>query len=380
MTALAALYTPEHAMFRETCRRFFEKEVTPFHMKWEEEGIVPRALWRRAGEQGLLGMTMPEAYGGAGGDFLYSAILIEEQGRALASGPAFSLHNDIVVPYLLHYGSEEQKKKWIPKACSGELVTAIAMTEPGTGSDLQSVKTSAVMEGNHWVINGSKTFISNGQLADLVVVVAKTDPKLGAKGTSLIAVETDTPGFKRGRNLEKIGMKAQDTSELFFDNVRVPADHLLGLGTGLGFVQLMQQLPQERLVIAIQAVAAIEAALEHTLAYVKERKAFGKPIIDFQNTRFRLAELKTKAHIARVFVDDCIARHLKGELDVATAAMSKYWTTDLQCEVVDECLQFHGGYGYMWEYPIARLYADSRVQKIYGGTNEIMKELIGRTL
>jgi alkylation response protein AidB-like acyl-CoA dehydrogenase len=380
VTALAALYTQEHHMFRDTCRRFFDKEVTPFHKAWEEEGSVPRALWRKAGEQGLLGMTMPEEYGGAGGDFLYSAILIEEQGRAIASGPAFSLHNDIVVPYLLAYASEEHKKKWIPKACSGELVTAIAMTEPGTGSDLQSVKTSAVMDGNHWVINGSKTFISNGQLADLVIVVAKTDPKLGAKGTSLIAVETGTPGFKRGRNLEKIGMKAQDTSELFFDNVRVPADHLLGGGTGMGFMQLMQQLPQERLVIAIQAVAAIEAAMEHTLAYIKERRAFGKPIIDFQNTRFRMAELKTKSHVARVFVDDCIARHLKGELDVATAAMAKYWTTDLQCEVVDQCLQFHGGYGYMWEYPIARLYADSRVQKIYGGTNEIMKELIGRTL
>ena len=269
------------------------------------------------------------------------------------------------------------------RCVSGEVVTAIAMTEPGTGSDLQSVKTTAVMDGNHWVINGSKTFISNGQLADLVIVVAKTDPKLGAKGTSLIVVERGAEGFTRGRNLEKIGMKAQDTSELFFDNVRVPADHLLGGpegAAGMGFVQLMQQLPQERLVIAIQAVAAMEAALEHTLAYVKERKAFGKAIIDFQNTRFKLAELKTKAKIARVFVDDCIAKHLKGELDVATAAMAKYWTTDLQCELIDECLQFHGGYGYMWEFPIARLYADARVQKIYGGTNEIMKELIGRTL
>src|SRR6476620_5078844 len=258
-------------MFRDTCRRFFEKEVTPFHMKWEEEGIVPRELWRKAGEQGLLCMTMPEEYGGAGADFLYSAIMIEEQGRALASGPAFSLHNDIVVPYLLHYGTEEQKQKWIPKACSGELVTAIAMTEPGTGSDLQAVKTTAVMDGNHLVINGSKTFISNGQLADLVIVVAKTDPKLGAKGKSLIAVETKTEGFKRGRNLEKIGMKAQDTSELFFQDVG---------GPGMGFVQLMQQLPQERLVIAIQAIAAIEAAMTHTIAYVKERKAFGKQIID----------------------------------------------------------------------------------------------------
>ncbi len=379
MTSLAAHYTPEHEMFRDMCRRFFKKEVIPFHRAWEDEGIVPRALWRKAGERGLLGMTMPEEYGGAGGDFLYSAIMIEEQGRAIASGPGFSLHNDIVVPYLLHYGTEEQKKKWIPKACSGELVTAIAMTEPGTGSDLQAVKTSAVMDGNHWVINGSKTFISNGQLADLVIVVAKTDPELGAKGTSLIAVETSTQGFKRGRNLEKIGMKAQDTSELFFDDVRVPADNLLG-GPGMGFVQLMQQLPQERLVIAIQAIAAIETALEHTIAYVKERRAFGKQIVDFQNTRFKLAELKTKAQVARTFVDDCVARHLKRELDVATAAMAKYHTTELQCSLIDECLQFFGGYGYMWEYPIARLYADARVQKIYGGTNEIMKELIGRTL
>jgi len=379
VSALAQHLTPEHALFRETCRRFFDKEVTPFHLSWEEDGIVPRELWRKAGQQGLLGMTMPAELGGAGGDFLYSSILIEEQGRALASGPAFSLHNDIVVPYLNAYANDEQKQRWIPKACSGDVVTAIAMTEPGTGSDLQSIKTTAVMEGNHWVINGSKTFITNGQLADLVIVVCKTDPKLGAKGTSLIVVERDTPGFTRGRNLEKIGMKAQDTSELFFDNVRVPADNLLG-AAGMGFIQLMQQLPQERLVIAIQAVAAIEAALEHTLKYVKERKAFGKAVIDFQNTRFRLAELKTKAHVARVFVDDCVARHLKGELDVATAAMAKYWTTDLQCEVVDQCLQFHGGYGYMWEFPIARLYADARVQKIYGGTNEIMKELIGRTL
>jgi alkylation response protein AidB-like acyl-CoA dehydrogenase len=380
VTALAAHYTPEHEMFRDTCRRFFEKEVMPFHMKWEEEGIVPRELWRKAGEQGLLCTAMPEEYGGAGADFLYSAIMIEEQGRAIASGPAFSLHNDIVVPYLLRYGTEEQKKRWIPKACSGELLTAIAMTEPGTGSDLQGVKTSAVMDGNHWVINGSKTFISNGQLADLVIVVAKTDPKLGAKGTSLIVVERGTEGFKRGRNLEKIGMKAQDTSELFFDNVRVPADNLLGDGTGMGFIQLMQQLPQERLVIAIQAIAAIEAAMAHTVAYVKERKAFGKPIIDFQNTRFKLAELKTKALVCRTFVDDCTAKHLRGELDAATAAMAKYHATDLQCALIDECLQFFGGYGYMWEYPIARLYADARVQKIYGGTNEIMKELIGRTL
>jgi len=371
--------TQDQREIQALTRDFARAEIEPNASAWDRDHHFPRELFGKLAEIGLMGACVPEEYGGAGVDFLYNAILIEEQGRAIASGPAFSLHNDIVVPYLLHYGNEEQKKRWIPKACSGELITAIAMTEPGTGSDLQSVRTSAVMDGNHWVINGSKTFISNGQLADLVIVVAKTDPKLGAKGTSLIAVETTTEGFKRGRNLEKIGMKAQDTSELFFDNVRVPADNLLG-GPGMGFVQLMQQLPQERLVIAIQAIAAIEAAMEHTVAYVKERKAFGKSIIDFQNTRFKLAELKTKAQVARVFVDDCIARHLKGELDVATAAMAKYFATDLQCELIDECLQFFGGYGYMWEYPIARLYADARVQKIYGGTNEIMKELIGRTL
>ena len=298
MTALAAHYTPEHQMFRDTCRRFFEKEVTPFHMKWEEEGVVPRELWRKAGEQGLLGMTMPEEYGGAGADFLYSAILIEEQGRALASGPAFSLHNDIVVPYLLHYGTEEQKKKWIPKACSGELVTAIAMTEPGTGSDLQAVKTTAVMDGNHWVINGSKTFISNGQLADLVIVVAKTDPKLGAKGTSLIAVETHDRGLQaRPQSREDRHEGAGHVGAVLRGRARAGRS-ICWAGPAWASSQLMQQLPQERLVIAIQAVAAIEAALEHTLAYVKERKAFGKQIIDFQNTRFKLAELKTKAHVA----------------------------------------------------------------------------------
>jgi acyl-CoA dehydrogenase len=348
-------------------------------MKWEEDGVVPRALWRKAGEQGLLGMTMPEEYGGAGVDFLYNAILIEEQGRAIASGPAFSLHNDIVVPYLLHYGNEEQKKKWIPKACSGELITAIAMTEPGTGSDLQSVKTSAVMDGNHWVINGSKTFISNGQLADLVIVVAKTDPKLGAKGTSLIAVETTTEGFKRGRNLEKIGMKAQDTSELFFDNVRVPADNLLG-GPGMGFIQLMQQLPQERLLIAVTAVAAMDLAVRQTLQYTKERTAFGRPLFGFQNTKFKLAEAATEVAVSQAFLDQCIERHLKGELDVSGAAMAKMWTTERLNRVVDDCVQLFGGYGYMSEYPIARAWTAARVQRIFGGTTEIMKEIISRTL
>ncbi len=379
MTALANAYTAEHQMFRDTARRFFEKEVQPFHAKWEEDGIVPKEVWRKAGEQGLLCMSVPEEYGGVGGDFLYSAIAIEEQGRVGASGPGFSLHTDITTPYFLAYASEEQKKHWLPKMVSGEVITAIAMTEPGTGSDLQSVKTTAVKDGNELVINGSKTFITNGQNADLIIVVCKTDPKAGAKGTSLVLVEAERDGFKRGRNLEKIGLKAQDTSELFFDNVRVPTANMLG-ADGMGFVQLMQMLPQERLVVAIQAVAAMELALAETIKYTRERKAFGKSIIDFQNTRFKLAELKTKAHIARVFVDDCTAKHLKGELDVPTAAMAKYWTSDLQCSLIDECLQLFGGYGYMWEYPIARLYADARVQKIYAGTNEIMKELIGRTL
>ncbi|MDF3075024.1 MAG: acyl-CoA dehydrogenase [Alphaproteobacteria bacterium] len=379
MTALAKLYTDEHEMFRTTARRFFEKEVKPFHAQWEEEGIVPKALWRKAGEHGLLCMSVPEEYGGVGGDFLYSAIAIEEQGRIGASGPGFSLHTDITTPYFMAYASEEQKKHWLPKMVSGEVITAIAMTEPGTGSDLQSVKTTAVKDGNELVINGSKTFITNGQNADLIIVVCKTDPKGGAKGTSLVLVEADRDGFRRGRNLDKIGLKAQDTSELFFDNVRVPTTNMLG-ADGMGFVQLMQMLPQERLVVAIQAVAAMELALAETIKYTRERKAFGKSILDFQNTRFKLAELKAEATVARVFVDECTARHLRGELDVPTAAMAKLWTTELQCKLIDECLQLFGGYGYMWEYPIARLYADARVQKIYAGTNEIMKELISRTL
>ena len=379
MTALASLYTSEHKMFRESARRFFEKEVKPYHAKWEEEGIVPKALWRKAGEQGLLCMSVPEQYGGVGGDFLYSVIAIEEQGRIGASGPGFSLHTDITTPYFMAYASEEQKQEWLPKMISGEAITAIAMTEPGTGSDLQAVKTTAVKDGNELVINGAKTFITNGQNADVVIVVCKTDPKGGAKGTSLVLVETNREGFRRGRNLEKIGLKAQDTSELFFDNVRVPTTNMLG-ADGMGFVQLMQMLPQERLVVGVQAVAAMELALDETIKYTKDRKAFGKSIIDFQNTKFKLAEIKTQVNVARVFVDECVARHLKGELDVTTAAMCKMWTTDLQCKVIDECLQFFGGYGYMWEYPIARLYADARVQKIYAGTNEIMKELISRSL
>ena len=329
--------------------------------------------------QGLLCCTVPEKYSGPSGDFLHSAIVIEELAKAGASGPGFSLQTDIVTPYILHYGSEEQKKTWLPRMVSGDIITAIAMTEPGTGSDLQSVKTSALMSGNELEISGQKTFITNGHNADLVIVVAKTEPDQGASGISLVLVETDREGFSRGRNLEKTGLKAQDTSELFFDNVRVPRTNLLGEEGG-GFKQLMQELPQERLVIAIWAVASCEAALEWTVTYTQERKAFGKSVSDFQNTRFKLAEIKTDVTAARAFLDRCLELHMKGNLDATTGAMIKLWTTELQGRVLDECVQLHGGYGYMWEYPIARAWADARIQRIYGGTSEIMKELISRTL
>jgi acyl-CoA dehydrogenase len=327
----------------------------------------------------MLCSHIPEEYGGMSADFLYSAVVIEEQSRLGLSGIGFSLHSDIVAPYILHYGSEEQKHKYLPKLVSGELVTAIAMTEPGTGSDLQGVKTTAVLDGDEYVINGSKTFITNGFLADLVIVVAKTDAKAGAKGISLFLVEANTPGFAKGKRLEKVGMKAQDTSELFFQDVRVPKENLLGK-EGMGFVYLMQELPQERLTVGLLAISSAEAALEWTKDYTRERKAFGKAVADFQNTRFKLAEMATEIQIGRVFVDRCLELHLQGKLDVPTAAMLKYWSTDLQCKVIDECVQLHGGYGYMLEYPIARAWADSRVQRIYAGTNEIMKEIISRAL
>lgn len=374
------LYTSEHDQFRDTVRKFFAKEVVPFHDQWEKDGIVPRSLWARAGELGFLCPTMPEAYGGAGVDFLYSVILIEEQSYALCSGPGWGLHNDIVAPYILHYGTEEQKRKWLPLMATGEVITAIAMTEPGAGSDLQGVRTTAIRDGDEYVVNGQKTFITNGQNADMIIVVCKTTPGEGAKGTSLVMVEANREGFSRGRNLEKIGMKAQDTSELFFQDVRVPKENLLGPAEGMGFFQLMQELPQERLQIAIVAQAAAEKVLELTIAYTKERKAFGKPVFQFQNTRFQLAELKAQVTAGRAWLNHCIALHLEKKLDVATAAMAKMWFTDMQCQVIDACLQLHGGYGYMWEYPVARAYADARVQKIYGGTNEIMKELISRSL
>jgi alkylation response protein AidB-like acyl-CoA dehydrogenase len=373
------IFGSDHEQFRDSYRRFLEREVAPHHEKWEEAGKVPREVWAKAGAGGFLCVTMPEEYGGAGADRLYSAVLMEEQAALGVMGLGFPLHSDIVAPYILNYGSEEQKRTWLPRMAKGEAIGAIAMTEPAAGSDLQGIKTTAVRAGNQFVINGQKTFITNGQNADLIIVVTKTDPKLGAKGVSLFLVEADREGFSRGRNLKKIGLKAQDTSELFFSDVRVPPENMLG-PEGKGFTLLMQELAWERLQIAIKAVAAADAAVTQTVAYTKERKAFGKAIADFQNTRFKLAELKTETQIARVFVDRCLELTVAGKLDAETGAMAKYWCTDLQNRVIDECLQLHGGYGYMWEYPIARAWADARVQRIYGGTNEIMKELIGRGL
>ncbi len=373
--------TEDLDIFSDAVGKFFEKELSPHVEKWEKNEIVDRDAWYKAGEAGILCASMPEEYGGGGGTFAHEAVIIDQMGKKGIAGFGASLHNAIVAPYIMHYGTEEQKQRWLPRMATGELVGAIAMTEPGTGSDLQSIKTTAKLDGNEYVINGQKTFITNGQTANLIIVVAKTDPAGGAKGTSLVLVETDeVEGFKRGRNLDKIGQKSQDTSELFFDNVRVPTSNILGTEEGQGFVQLMQQLPSERLQIGLQGVAMMEAALDETIAYVKERKAFGKSLLDFQNTQFKLAECKTKATVARVFCDYCTGLLLEGKLDAPTASMAKYWVSDVQCEVVDECLQLFGGYGYMNEYPIARMYRDARVQKIYGGTNEIMKVLISRTL
>ncbi|NRC52806.1 acyl-CoA dehydrogenase [Mesorhizobium sediminum] len=368
-------------MLYDMANRFLTEEIAPRYEEFEKNEKFDRESWEKAGANGLLCASMPEEYGGSGGTFAHESAIIEAIGHVGVDGFGIALHNAIVAPYILHYGSDEQKKKWLPKLATGEMIGAIAMTEPGAGSDLQGVKTRAEKDGNQYRINGSKTFITNGQLADLIIVVAKTDPEKGAKGTSLIVLETaDADGFERGRNLDKVGLKSNDTSELFFNDVRVPTSNLLGHEEGQGFIQLMQQLPQERLLIGTQAIAMIERALAVTIEYVKERKAFGKAVIDFQNTQFKLAELKTEATIGRVFYNDCVARHLEGGLDPATASMAKYWLTDLQCKVVDECLQLHGGYGYMNEYPIARMYRDARVQRIYGGTNEIMKLLIARGL
>ena len=368
-------------LLADSVRKFFEKEFLPHQERWTEDRMIDRDAWNKAGEAGLLCAGIPEEYGGAGGTFAHEAVILDQQSRAGISGFGNSVHSGICAHYVLAYGSEEQKSKWLPKMATGDIVAAIAMTEPGAGSDLQGVKTTAKLDGNQYVINGQKTFITNGHHADIVIVVAKTDPTQGAKGTSLIVVEAaEAEGFSRGRNLKKIGQHAQDTAELFFDDVRVPTANLLGEAEGQGFVQLMSQLPQERLIIAVKAVAVMEEAVRLTAQYTKDRKAFGKSLMEFQNTRFKLAECKTEATIARVFLDDCMVRHLDGGLDATTAAMAKWWCAQKQCEIVDECLQLHGGYGYMEEFPIARMYTDSRVQKIYGGTNEIMKELISRSL
>jgi acyl-CoA dehydrogenase len=373
--------TEDLRIFEDGVAKFLEREAVPNAEKYLKNHQVDRSLWNKAGDAGLLCTEMPEEYGGAGGTFAHDAVIAEQLGRLGIDGWGVVLHNGIVAPYILHYGSEEQKKRWLPKLATGELVGAIAMTEPGTGSDLQGVKTQAKKDGNHYSITGNKTFITNGGTANFIIVVAKTDPTQGSKGISLVCVETDqVEGFRRGRILDKIGQKANDTAELFFDNVRVPTENLIGIEEGRGFVQLMQQLPQERLIIAVQAIAVIERALAETIAYVKERKAFGKQLIEFQNTQFKLAECKTEATVARVFVNHCVELHLARKLDATMASMAKLWLSDLQCKIVDECLQLFGGYGYMNEYPIARMYADARVQRIYGGTNEIMKLLISRSL
>jgi alkylation response protein AidB-like acyl-CoA dehydrogenase len=375
-----AIFDDEHEAFRESVGAFLDKEVVPFHDQWEQDGIVDREVWAKAGAQGLLGLQLDEKYGGGGTpDFRFNAVIGEEMTRRGVYGAAFTLFNDMIVPYLAASASEDQKQRWFPGLCSGETIAAIAMSEPDAGSDLQAIRTSAVDAGDHYVLNGQKTFISNGILSDLVVVVARTDPDAGHQGISLLVVERGMEGFERGRNLDKIGQHAQDTAELFFSDVRVPKQNLLGEEGG-GFVQLMTNLSQERLSMAVASATACESILDLTLSYAKERTAFGRPIGKFQHNRFVIAEMATEAHIARIFVDDCIARHVRGELDAKTASMAKYWVTELQNKLVDRGVQMHGGYGYMSEYPIARAFVNSRVQTIYGGTTEIQKEIIGRSL
>lgn len=373
------VYEAEHELFRETVHRFLEAEAGPHHEQWEKDGQVSREIWLKAGEQGFLCPQVSQEYGGLGCDFRYNAIVDEAVGSTGFSGIGWGLHSDIVAPYIEHYGSEEQKKHWLPKMVSGEVITAIAMSEPGAGSDLQGIKTTAVRDGDDWVLNGSKIFITNGYMADMVIVVAKTDPKAGAKGTSLFLVPAETEGFEKGNKLQKVGMKAQDTAELFFNDCRLPADALLG-EEGMGFVYLMQELPQERLNIALSAAAGCVSVVQRTIEYTKERQAFNQSVFDFQNTQFELAEMNAQADAMQVFIDRCLELHIKGELDVPTAAKAKLLSTDLQCQIIDRCVQLHGGYGYMWEYPVARAYADARVQRIYGGSNEVMKLIIARSL
>lgn len=375
------IFREEHEILRHEFRRFCEEEIIPYHPRWEEEGIVPRELWLKAGSQGYLCPWLPEEYGGAGADFLASVVIIEELARARASGFAASLHSDIVVPYLYHYGSEEQKRRWLPGCARGELITAIAMTEPAAGSDLAGIQTTAIRKDGYYILNGQKTFISNGILADLVIVVAKTDPDAQPphKGISLLVVERGMPGFERGRRLPKMGMKAQDTAELFFSEVKVPRENLLG-EEGMGFYYLMNQLQQERLVVAIGAAAGMEFALEEIVRYTRERKAFGKPLSKFQHIGFQLAEMKTWATLARVFVDRLIEEHIKGSPIVSEVSMAKWWVTDMLWEILDRGVQMHGGYGYILEYPIAKQFLDARVQRIFAGSNEIMKLIITKEM
>jgi len=368
-------------MLSDMCVQFYVRECAPFYAEWEAQGSFSRDLWLKAGEMGLLGAEVPEEYGGLGGSFAHDAVIAYQGNLAGIDGWGGGLHNSIVIPYLIHYGSEDQKHSILPRMISGDLIGAIAMTEPGAGSDLQGIRTTAVKDGNHYRISGSKTFITNGALANMIIVAAKTDPKAGRRGISLFVVETDgLDGFRRGRNLDKLGMKSNDTSELFFDDMRVPASALLGPDEGQGFVQMMQQLPQERLLIGVYAVARIERALRHTVDYVKERSAFGQKLADFQHTQFVLAECVTEATITKTFLDACISEHLEGRLTTEKASMAKYWLTDLQAKIIDRCLQLFGGYGVMSEYPIERMYRDNRIERIYAGTNEIMKLVIARGL
>ncbi|MFV0386427.1 acyl-CoA dehydrogenase family protein [Paracoccus sp. (in: a-proteobacteria)] len=373
------LFREEHHMFRDTVRKFVEKEIVPYHAQWEKDGIVPRELWLKAGEQGMLCCTVPEEYGGLGLDYLFDVVVFEELWRAGASGPGFLIHTDLVATYIAGFGTEEQKRKFLPKMVTGEWIGSLGMTEPHAGSDLKAIRTRAVRDGNEFVVNGQKVFISNGQLCDVLVLATKTDSEAGAKGVTLFLVEGDRPGFTRGQNLEKLGMKAQDTSELFFDNMRLPPENMLGT-EGEGFGLMMTKLSQERLAQAVRSTTVAETVVEQTVAYTMDRMAFGKSIFDQQNTQFKLAQLRAETVSCRVFTDKCIELFMQGKLDPVDAAMLKLMSTDLHCKVVDECLQLHGGWGYMWEYPIARAYADARITRIAGGSTEIMKLIIARQM